>query len=63
MDEAFYLFVIKEYEKKLKSLMDKNDFQKFVKSVSKAGFEEEIKGMKDSEFKNFCLDNIEKITE
>lgn len=43
--------------------MDKSDFQKFVKSVSKAGFEEEIKGMKDSEFKKFCLDNIEKITE
>lgn len=63
MDEKFYMYVISAYEKKLKELMNREEFLEFVKSVAKDGFKEEVEGMVDSDFKNFCLENFNKITE
>lgn len=63
MDEKYYLYVLNAYEKKLKELMGENDYHEFAKEVAKEGFKEEINGMADSDFKNFCLENFDKITE
>lgn len=62
MSEKFYLYVIDIYEKKLKELMGEEEYQKFVIEVSKDGFREELEGMADSEFKDFCIKNFDMIT-
>lgn len=62
MNEKFYLYIIDIYEKKLKELMGEDEYHKFIIAVSKDGFREEIEGMADSEFKDFCLKNFDMIT-
>lgn len=63
MIEKMNLYVMNEYEKKLKELMGEKEFEDFVTNVAKEAFREEIKGMADGAFKDFCLENFDKITE
>lgn len=61
-EEQFYLFVIGEYEKKLKELMGEKEFVSFVQKVSKEEFKKEVDGMENSDFKEFIKKNFDKIT-
>ena len=63
MNEKFYMYVIDEYEKKLKEIMGEKEYHKFAEKVAKEGFKKEVEGMVASDFKKFCLDNFDKITE
>ena len=51
------------YEEKLKELMTQVEFKTFSVEVAKKVFRAEIEGMKDGDFKDFCIDNFDKITE
>ena len=57
-----YLTIIREYENKLKELMSEKEFAKFAKEVAKKSFKADVDSMEDGEFKNFVLDNFNKIT-
>ncbi len=61
MSEAYYIYVLKEYEKKLSELMGDKYFE-FARNVAKAGFKAEIENMSECDFKNFVLDNFNDIT-
>ena len=61
MSEKCLLYIINAYEKKLKELMGE-EFVEFTKEVAKEAFKEEIDGMAESNFKNFCLENFDMIT-
>ena len=50
------------YEKKLKSLMNKDDYGRYITSIARDMFLEDINNMPDSEFKDFCNDNFNLIT-
>lgn len=50
------------YEEKLKELMTQVEFKTFSVEVAKKVFRAEIEGMKDGDFKDFCIDNFDKIT-
>lgn len=62
MSERMYLYAMNEYEKKLKELMGEKEFADFATNVAKEAFREEIKGMADGGFKDFCLENFDEIT-
>lgn len=53
----------KDMENKLKELMGEQDFIEFSKCIARTTFFEEIKQMPDGDFKKFCLDNFETITQ
>ena len=50
------------YEEKLKELMTQVEFKTFSVEVAKKVFRAEIEGMKDDDFKDFCIDNFDNIT-
>ena len=50
------------YEKKLTTLMNKDDYGRYVTSIARDMFLEDINNMPDSEFKDFCNDNFNLIT-
>ena len=52
----------KSYEEKLKSLMTKDAYERYVTSIARDMFLEDINNMADSKFKNFCIDNFGLIT-
>lgn len=52
----------KSYEEKLKSLMNKDDYDRYVTSIARDMFLEDINNMADSKFKDFCIDNFGLIT-
>lgn len=52
----------KAYEEKLKSLMGKDAYERFVTSIARDMFLEDINNMDDSKFKDFCIDNFDLIT-
>ena len=54
--------VCKLYEEKLKSLMKKGEFERYVTSIARDMFLEDINNMADSEFKDFCINNFGLIT-
>lgn len=60
MDD-YGIYILMEYEKKLKELMTEKEYKEFVMKVAKEGFKKEIEGMVDSEFKDFCMENFEEI--
>ena len=60
MDD-YGIYILMEYEKKLKELMTEKEYKEFVMKVAKEGFKKEIEGMADSEFKDFCMENFEEI--
>ena len=49
------------YEKKLKELMGEKEFEKFAFDVAKKAFVIEISEMKDEKFKQFCIENFDRI--
>ena len=61
MTEEYIMYVVKEYEKKLKELMGES-FTEFSREVCKQGFRKEMEQMAESEFKDFILDNFDDIT-
>ena len=50
------------YEEKLKELMTQVEFKTFSVEVAKKVFRAEIEGMKDGDFKDFCIENFDNIT-
>ena len=50
------------YEEKLKELMTQVEVKTFSVEVAKKVFRAEIEGMKDGDFKDFCIDNFDNIT-
>lgn len=57
------LFVLNAYEQKLRELMGDEAYLQFAKSVAQKGVRKEIEAMPDSDFKRFCLDNFDEVTE
>lgn len=51
------------YESKLKELMTAKDFEKWSAEEAKKMFKRKIESMEDSEYKTFCLNNIDIITD
>ena len=62
-NEEYYTYVIGEMEKKLKTLMSKEEFATFTTKLAREGFREYIKGLTDSDFKKYTMDHFEEITE
>ena len=58
-----YHFISLEYEKKLMELMTAKDFEEFSEVIGKELFKQELDMMQNEEFKQFCMDNFEKIVE
>lgn len=58
-----YHFISIEYEKKLMELMTAKDFEEFSEVIGKELFKQELDMMQNEEFKQFCMDNFEKIVE
>lgn len=56
-------YYLERYEEKLKRLMSKKDYARFVEEVAKEGFRKEIEGMAESDFKDFVLGNFDRITD
>ena len=52
----------KAYEQKLIELMGQKAFEKFSIQIAKDLFFESVNDIKDSDLRNFCLDNFENIT-
>lgn len=50
------------YEAKLKELMTQVEFKTFSTEVAKKVFKNGVQNMPNGDFKNFCLDNFDKIT-
>ena len=50
------------YEAKLKELMGEAAFKSFAEGVAKDLIMEDIQGIQDDKFREFCLDNFDKIT-
>ena len=58
----FGKFVTKKMEEKLIELMGQEGYEKFATEIAREGFQKEIDGMADGEFKDFIKDNIDEIT-
>lgn len=58
---TFLIEIVSEYEKKLKELMGPDKYAIFAEKVAKKAFKKELEEMEDCDFKEFCLENIEKI--
>ena len=53
---TFHEYMIKKMEEKLLELMGQEAYNEFAMEVAKEGFKQEINGMAESGFKNFCLE-------
>lgn len=56
-------YLIGKMEAKLQELMTKEDFTAFILKITKDAFRIESEDMEDGEFKDFVLENFDKITE
>lgn len=56
-------YMIDLYDKKLKELLPEDEYHEFTVNAAKEAFKHELDGMADGDFKRFCLDNFDKITE
>lgn len=64
MNEAEQLrFIAMEQEKKLKELMGEEAYTAFAVEVARAGFRKDIEAMPDGEFKTFCLEHFDEVTQ
>lgn len=62
MNETILLFMLKALSNKLKEFMSPAEFAAFSAQVARDAFREEVEGMADGEFKDFILQNFDKIT-
>lgn len=62
MGEKIYIFLLREYEKKLTEYMPWDEYKEFASEVAKRAFRVEIEDMPDGDFKDFCLENFDFIT-
>ena len=62
MPDKQTLYIMNRLEQKLMELMGKEEYGKFSTEVAKEAFRIELNGMADGDFKDFCLDNFDKIT-
>lgn len=51
------------YEEKLQELMSAKEFREWSTKVAKELFQKDIDEMPDGEFKQFCIDHFDEITE
>ena len=58
----FSLNVMKKMEEKLIELMGQEAYTEFSIGIAKEAFREEVDGMEDSDFKNFCKEYFDEIT-
>lgn len=61
--EAYLIVVVEEYEAKLVELMGKEEYLSFAREVGKKAIKAEFEAMEDSDFKRFCLEHFDEITE
>ena len=62
VEQYALIYIAKRYEGMLRQLMDAEEFSRFVTDVAREAFMGEIERMAPSDFKDFCLQNFEKIT-
>ena len=56
------MYAMKRYEQKLVELLGEDGFEEFCTEVARQMFMAEIIGMKNGEFKTFCLEHFEEVT-
>ena len=61
-NEERLMKIMKIYEAKLAELLGRDAFADFVVATAKDMFREEVQGMADGGFKQFCADNFDAIT-
>lgn len=61
-DCTMYFDIIDRHEKKLKKLMSYADYTQYVRDAAKEIFMNDVNGMEDSDFKEFCLEHADEIT-
>ena len=61
--EGYMLVITREYEAKLIELMGEREYLSFATGVAKKAYRAEVEAMADADFKKFCLENFDKITE
>ena len=54
--------ILKRYEDKLKELMSSEEFNRFSTEIAKELFKADIDSMAQSDFKDFCVQNFDRIT-
>ena len=62
MNEAIILTTLKIFEEKLIELMGLEEYQKFSKKIAMDAWRAEIACMPEGDFKKFCEDNFDYIT-
>lgn len=60
-NEKILMYVIKRHEEKLKQYMSEQEFVEFSTEVAKEMFNLRIQFLPESDFKDFCLENFDKI--
>jgi len=56
-------YLLKKMEEKLIELMGKEAYTEFSVQIAREGFRKEVDGMADGDFKNFVIENFDKITQ
>ena len=62
MGENTLINMMKAYEEKLKEFMAPGAFAEFARKIAKDAFRTEVEAMEDSDYKDFILENFDKIT-
>lgn len=55
-------YMLKRYEEKLEELIGTEELDKLATEIARGAFRAEIEAMAPSGFRDFCLENFEKIT-
>lgn len=63
IDKKIMMILIAEMENKLKEFMSEEEYHSFSVNLARNAFKQEVEGMADSPFKQFVLQNFDKITE
>jgi len=58
MNDKSIMYIMKEYEKKLLELMGEKEYVEWSVEVAQKSFKAEVEAMENSDFKQFCLDNM-----
>ena len=59
----FKNYMLKKMEEKLIELMGQEAYAEFSVQIAREGFRKEVEGMEDGDFKNFVIENFDKIVQ
>ena len=59
----FKNYMLKKMEEKLIELMGQEAYIEFSVQIAREGFRKEVEGMEDGDFKNFVIENFDKIVQ